>query len=146
MGNDYVDGGKGHDKIYASSGNDSVLGGDGHDTVFGGDGNDTIDGGKDHDRLFGGTGNDNITGGEGQDTFFFGGAHGDDVVTDFNLEEDTLYLGKTVSDFITFDDVKASASVATVNTVDGVMIDTGGGTVFLQGLTLDDLDLMLITI
>jgi Ca2+-binding RTX toxin-like protein len=74
------------------------------DTMTGGDGNDHFVGGEGNDTLDGGAGNDTSTGGAGADTFVFlrygtdgnpltaeaGLGDGNDVVTDFNVTDDTI--------------------------------------------------------
>lgn len=156
--NDIFDGGDGDDIAFASGGADSVLGGAGDDTLFGGEGNDTINGGAGEDEIFNGAGddlvdagldadlirsgagNDTLSGGGGTDTFFFVGDHGADVVNDFSVEEDTLNLAGTTTDFANADDVTAASSNATVGGNSGLLIDTGeGNSIFLTGLSVDDI-------
>ena len=95
LGNDFVYGTSGSNKLNGSFGNDyltayggtdTVIGEDGNDTLYGGLGNDLIDGGQGNDRLFGGAGNDRLVdidaaakseydvlnGGLGNDTFVSG--------------------------------------------------------------------------
>ncbi len=66
----------------------TILGGKRKDSLTGGAGNDYIDGGK---------GNDILTGGEGADTFFCNNNSGNDLITDFNSEEDIIKLGGNYS-------------------------------------------------
>ncbi len=138
--NDQISGGDGADKVYASGGNDKVDGGAGSDTLFGGAGNDTINGGGGNDTIWGGAGNDLLTGGSGADTFSFKSGNGDDRVTDFKVGEDILALQQTATDFKAISDVQSAATVTQVAGQSGVMIDTGGGdSVFLEGLSINDL-------
>ncbi|MEM1404425.1 MAG: hypothetical protein AAGG55_13900, partial [Pseudomonadota bacterium] len=53
---------------------------------------ETLEGGDGDDWLFGDDGNDVLIGGEGQDTFAFAPWQGNDVIMDFNPEEDLLAL------------------------------------------------------
>ena len=129
--NDTIDGGAGNDEIFAGDGDDSVLGGDGADTLFNGVGNDTVNGGAGDDTLFAGPGDDIMTGGAGADSFAFFDGSGSDVITDFDLAEDTLDLsGLTASvDLMTATD-----------SADGLVLDLGdGNSVTLNGLTTADI-------
>lgn len=104
-GNDTVEAGGGDDLIRAGGGDDEVYGGDGDDRMAGARGADTLSGGDGDDLLYGGPQDDILTGGEGADQFLFKLGHasgrpvpdaGDDVVTDFSLEEgDTLRIAGT---------------------------------------------------
>ncbi len=139
-GNDTLDGGGGSDTLFGGLGNDILQGGNGADQLFGGAGSDVIDGGAVGDSLFGGAGDDTLAGGTGADAFFFANNHGDDVVSDFSVSEDTLFLANTVTDFTDLASVQAASSEATVGGQAGLLIDTGGGnSVFLEGLTSGDL-------
>lgn len=134
--NDALFGEAGNDTIYSGAGNDSVGGGGGADDIYTGGGEDTVDGGAGDDTLWGGGGDDEFTGSDGADVFVFGEGHGDDTVTDFNVEDDTLALMYATTDFQSAADVEAASSE--VN--GGVLIDIGGGdSVFLDGLSLSDL-------
>lgn len=134
--NDVIDGGAGDDLIFGGAGNDAINGGDGADDLFSGGGNDTVSGGAGDDTLWGGGGNDVFTGGAGTDTFVFASGHGDDEVTDFDVNEDILRLTGTATDFTSLADVQAAAT----DTAGGVLIDLGGGdSVLLEDLTVADL-------
>lgn len=134
--NDLIDGGAGDDQIFASAGNDSVRGGSGDDNIFSGGGNDTVDGEAGADTLWGGGGNDRFTGGAGSDLFVFEAGHGDDTVTDFDVNEDRLQLSATTTDFTD----AQSVIDASTSTGSGVRIDLGGGdSLVLQGVSLADL-------
>lgn len=112
-GNDTIAGGTGHDLLYGGDDDDLIYGNDGMDTIYGdaGDdviygnaqddelygmtGDDQVFGGSDDDRIFGNEGDDTLTGGSGGDEFVF--VKGQDlineyvdVITDFNVEEDTI--------------------------------------------------------
>lgn len=118
-GNDTVEGGDQGDVISGNRGDDNLLGGDGADTVRGGGGNDFVSGDGGQDEVFGGRGNDTVQGGGGNDfivggrgddilagnlassvivdvnaidTFIFEGRFGDDIITDFQKNFDTIRL------------------------------------------------------
>ncbi len=107
---DYMDGGDHDDTLLGGSGNDTLLGGNGsdhlqgqsnNDRLEGGAGQDTLDGGDGDDILIPGAGRDRLTGGDGNDTFAFGnGPFGspteDDVVTDYNVADDTLWFDQNL--------------------------------------------------
>ncbi|PCI63652.1 MAG: hypothetical protein COB37_04280 [Kordiimonadales bacterium] len=156
--NDSISGGDGDDLIFASGGADSIDGGAGNDVIFGGSQDDTINGGAGNDEIFnsagddlvsggsgddtlrGNAGNDILTGDSGNDLFFFRAGDGNDHVTDFSVTDDTLELSLTTTDFTDAASVQAAASNAIIDSQSGVLIDTGGGdTVFLVGLTVNDL-------
>ncbi|WP_347312610.1 beta strand repeat-containing protein [Defluviimonas sp. SAOS-178_SWC] len=156
IGNDTINGGNQHDTIYAGAGNDVVNGGMGrdkawlgdgndrytdavqfgfnaHDEVFGMAGDDTINGGGGDDWLNGGTDDDVLTGGLGADSFVFLAGYGQDRVTDFADNVDTLVLddalwggGKTVAQVIA-----DHASVVGGDTV----FDFGGHSLTVAGVT-----------
>ena len=102
-------------------------------------GNDTIYGGGGDDTIVGGTGDDQLAGGSGGDVFQFYNNHGDDGITSFELGQDLIALGGSISSvgftksgfitngidgiFGTFDDLY---SVVTINTGQG-SIDVGIG-------------------
>jgi serralysin len=107
-GNDTLAGGDGDDEVYGRQNNDTlnggagaddVYGGDGDDVVFGGDGDDLVDGSNGVDRLDGGAGADSLNGGAGADTFVFStllGGGNVDVITGFNVADDTIELAISV--------------------------------------------------
>ena len=156
--NDHIDGGNGNDLITASGGNDSIAGGAGNDTIFGGTGNDTINGGSGADEIFnsagddivnggsgqdllrGNDGNDTLTGGNSADTFAFRAGDDDDVVTDFDVGEDSLNLVNTNTDFTNLASLQAAITETTIDGQSGLLIDTGGGdSVFLVGVSASSL-------
>ncbi|MBL4789710.1 MAG: hypothetical protein JKY60_11935 [Kordiimonadaceae bacterium] len=113
--------------------------GNGADDIYSGGGSDTVDGGAGNDTLWGGGGNDTFTGGSGADTFVFASGHGEDTVTDFNADEDILYLVNTATDFTSTADVTAAATAQN----GGLLIDLGGGdSVYLAGVSLGDVATM----
>ncbi len=144
----------GHDEIYGSNignilradfGNDEVYGRDGNDFLYGENGNDRLDGGRHNDALFGGIGNDRLngndgddilTGGEDADIFVFITDRDDndrDIVTDFEVGVDRLDLDDTIID--DFGEYRDRATQVGANTV----IDTGDGTITLEGINMLDL-------
>jgi len=97
-GDDYVSGGKGADTIDGGDGADRLFGNGGDDLLTGGEGNDTMYGGSGNDTLVGGAGNDQLTGGSGEDVFQFSAQDGgNDTITDFDLDDDSLTLDGVTS-------------------------------------------------
>lgn len=93
QGNDFINGGQGNDWLEGNAGNDTLLGSKGRDNLNGGDGDDALLGGKGHDIITGGVGNDILTGGKGQDMFVYSFVdQGNDLINDFNVQEDLLDL------------------------------------------------------
>ena len=139
-GNDTLDGGNGADTLEGESGADLITGGSGSDTLDGGNGadileggggRDQIEGGNGKDILSGGAGDDVLIGGAGADTFVFVGNGGDDVVDDFELGVDVLQID--TSRVSSFSDLELQ------QTIQGVEIDYGSGTIVLQGVSLSSL-------
>ncbi len=132
--NDTLKGGDADDYVNGYAGNDVISGGDGRDGLDGGDGNDKLSGGKGSDYLNGGAGNDTLTGGEGGDSFAFGGwgrdgfdsKSGDDVVTDFNPDEDMLDLLATGLEF---------TDLTIKQTGGDTLISWNTGSILLEGVT-----------
>jgi hypothetical protein len=109
-GDDIIDGGEGDDVIFGGRGDDTAWGGDGNDNIRGNRGDDTLYGNRGDDELRGNRGDDELIGGNGEDlldggrdddiltggadgdTFLFRLFSGSDVITDFNVEEDTLHF------------------------------------------------------
>lgn len=89
-GNDTIRAGGGDDYILANEGDDSVLGNAGNDLIEASLGNDTLDGGSGNDTLRPGRGDDLMSGGSGNDMFVIGRAWGDDTISDFSINDDTL--------------------------------------------------------
>ncbi|MEP3670759.1 MAG: calcium-binding protein [Roseibium sp.] len=104
-GDDLINAGKGHDRIYGGNGDDSIsagldrdlaYGGRGDDMIYGGSGMDTLHGDTGNDSIFGGRADDILTGGDGDDSLIgqdgndtiaggagsdrIDGGHGDDVL------------------------------------------------------------------
>ncbi|RMB01429.1 hypothetical protein [Eilatimonas milleporae] len=145
-GDDSLDGGTGDDAVFAGGGNDTIDGGSGADQLFGGSGDDDISAGEGDDRLFGAGGNDILSGGTGSDAFFFAGIHGDDRISDFDLVEDALFLANVTARFTSIEELTSAISNTTLAGSSGVLIDTGGGSVFIDGLSVDDLGALNVTL
>jgi len=91
----------GNDSLVGNGGNDTLDGGAGNDTLNGGADNDLIIGGAGSDSIIGGTGNDNLTGGAGADRFVYSVGDGQDTISDFNQNDETLGDGDvTNNDFL----------------------------------------------
>ena len=133
-GDDQVGTGGGDDDVSAGRGRDTVTGGTGNDTLRGGADEDVLRGGKADDRLFGGRGTDTLTGGAGADVFVFasaqGAGHGGDVITDFTPGKDLIRL---LLDGVGFGDLVLQKQGG------DTVIDTGSGTITLNGLAPADL-------
>ncbi len=71
-----------------ATGGVDVDAGDGDDDVTGSDHGDTIDGGDGADLIGAGQGDDTITGGAGDDVFYFAGGDDDNIITDFDMDDD----------------------------------------------------------
>lgn len=106
LGNDQLFGGAGHDRIWGRRGNDLLYGGEGHDQLNGGAdqdslwgeaGNDQLCGNLGDDWLNGGLGDDILKGGRGRDTFVLAAGHGNDLIRDFQLGEDSIGLAEGLS-------------------------------------------------
>ncbi|WP_179958319.1 calcium-binding protein [Chitinimonas arctica] len=78
IGDNYLDGGDGEDKLQGAKGNDTLAGGEGLDSVRGGAGEDQLFGEGGNDLLTGEEGKDTLTGGEGSDSL--NGGDGDDTL------------------------------------------------------------------
>ena len=86
------------------NGNDSIIGGAGNDVFFGGDDDDTLIGGNGDDILFGDNEDDTLTGSSGSDAFSYnirdsGPQPGTDLITDFTLGEDAIFIDEVVGLF-----------------------------------------------
>jgi Ca2+-binding RTX toxin-like protein len=88
-GDDYVDGGKGNDRLYGETGQDTLIGNSGNDFLNGDVGNDNLTGNSGNDFLNGGVGNDNLIGGVGDDNYVIDST-GDSITEDANAGVDTV--------------------------------------------------------
>ena len=106
--------------IYAGEGNDivdltsdsfnlieiiAINGEEGDDILWGSTGIDTINGGAGDDIINGGAGSDVLTGGSGADEFQFTASSAADIITDFNITEDSIKLYYRAEDKHTYDDI-----------------------------------------
>ncbi|MEA5605368.1 calcium-binding protein, partial [Nostoc sp. UHCC 0252] len=83
--------------LFGNTGANTLSGADGNDSLFGNSGNDSLLGGAGDDSLFGGIGRDTLTGGSGQDSLYLTDTRtgGYDTITDFTVEDDTIFISKT---------------------------------------------------
>lgn len=147
-GNDILNGGKGSDTIFGDGGNDIISGGKGNDVLRGGHGQDEIFGNGGHDRLFGGkgsdeltggTGNDKSTGGKGSDLFIFSNGWGNDVITDFDANDNNEEIDLSGVGAITGWADLSNNHMSQVGA--DVVIDDGlGNTITLLNVDLGDLN------
>ncbi|MCC1493899.1 hypothetical protein [Cognatishimia sp. F0-27] len=100
-GADTLDGGAGGDRLFGGINHDLLIGGLGNDTLEGSNGIDTLEGGPGADMLFGnagpdtldgGPGNDTLNGGIARDTFIYSAGSGQDRITDFANNSDTVQI------------------------------------------------------
>ncbi|WP_282437372.1 tandem-95 repeat protein [Vibrio amylolyticus] len=124
-GDDHIYGQAGVDIMFGGAGNDVLDGGEGNDGLRGGTGDDRLIGGEGNDVLIGGEGNDILTGGEGYDTFKWTPESDgeftthEDIITDFNREEDRIDLGELITGNETMNDLLGNITV----TVEGAGSD-----------------------
>ncbi|UWQ51897.1 hypothetical protein K3720_18930 (plasmid) [Leisingera caerulea] len=130
---DRLRGGKDEDTVDGGGGKDKVFGGGGADTVYGGGNSDVLKGGGGKDLLDGGNGDDQITGGGGSDTFVFTAGHGQDTVLDFTSGTDVIDLSGLGQSANSYSDLEISSQGGSA------LIDTGEGTILLQGLQVSEL-------
>lgn len=132
-GDDQLNGGTGADFLCGGAGNDTLNGGADDDELEGRGGNDVLRGGTGDDTLNGGLGADTLDGGEGSDTFRFVDAFGQDVVRDYDPDDDRLEFseiaGVTSADDITIEAVGTS-----------VRLSVNGQSVNIIDTSVDDLD------
>lgn len=138
-GNDTLYGGGGADYLNGGRGNDLINGGINNDELIGEGGNDTLNGGDGNDRMVGGEGDDVLSGGAGSDTFIFGNTHGNDTFTDFNLQEDELFLtGALRVELLADADAFMNTYASVINGGNDAFLDFGDdGSITLTGI--DDL-------
>lgn len=127
-------GNDGSNRLEGRGGNDTIRGSDGNDTLVGGTGNDSLNGGDENDVLSGGFGNDRMKGGDGLDSFVFLTGYGQDVITDFEIGEDSLMLG--VAGFTMLADLTGIG----VQIGGDLRLDFGGGnTLLIEDVTLSEI-------
>ncbi len=125
-GNDTLAGGEDDDFIVGNDGDDVLRGDGGDDILESGNGNDSLIGGLGADTLRPGIGNDTMTGDNGADVFVIGRSWGNDSITDFNINTDTLdFQGSGLN----IEDITVSASGSNTVLSDGT-----------NALTLTDVD------
>ncbi len=97
---DDILGGVGNDSISGFGQDDLLSGENDHDRLSGGTGDDSLIGGTGNDRIFGGDGDDVLRGDSGADAFIFhtmpDASAGIDIIRDFSVVEDTIWLNDTV--------------------------------------------------
>lgn len=135
-GDDTLVGGTGNDRLFGGMGNDLLISGPGRNLLNGGPGNDTLIGGGNVDTLRGGSGNDVLTGGGGADIFVFTRDNDHNIITDFVLGRDRLFLRHDLWEGT----LEATEVVAQHGTLGGDEFvldfsDHGGTVIVLQGIT-----------
>ena len=78
--------------LYGGPGHDLIFGHGGNDRLFGGADNDQLVGGEGDDLLRGSLGHDILTGNGGSDRFIIAVGEGTDIITDFEIDFDSLVL------------------------------------------------------
>jgi Ca2+-binding RTX toxin-like protein len=101
-------------------------------TGTGNSGDNRITGSGGRDTLDGAGGNDTLTGRSGRDTFVFGDAWGQDTVTDFIVDHETLDM-RGVTGLTTF------SQLAITSEASGTRIAFAGNSILLQDVALADL-------
>ena len=84
-------GGRGDDDMFGLGGHDVVVGRSGDDVMFGDGGDDILIGGPGDDVLEAGAGVNSVKGGRGDDLFVLG-LEGYQVIEDFNIDHDQLWV------------------------------------------------------
>ncbi len=135
-GNDTLYGGPGHDLLFGGPGHDLLVSGPGRNLLHGGPGDDTLIGGGNTDTLRGGSGDDVLTGGGGADIFVFTRGNDHNIITDFELGLDRLFLSREMWE----GEADAAQVVAEHGQVSGDdfvldFADRGGTVIVLQGIT-----------
>jgi Ca2+-binding RTX toxin-like protein len=130
-GNDIIQGGDDEDVLAGGEGNDVLAGGNNSDSINGGAGNDILFGGDGEDVLRGDEDNDILTGGLRSDVFLFDGDFGDDIITDFDDNQDGVFFEGADKEDITTE-IFREGTLITVES------DITNGSVLLLGI--DDVD------
>ncbi|NVJ98219.1 MAG: hypothetical protein HWE25_08705 [Alphaproteobacteria bacterium] len=135
-GADTIQGGAGDDQLFGGLGSDALDGGDGNDVLYAGGGNDLVSGAAGDDTLGATPGDDTLEGGDGADLFTFGVDHGNDVISDFDLQQDELSFANLETPFADM----AALMAASNDTEAGVLIETGpDSSLLIVGITTDDM-------
>ncbi len=135
-GDDLLDGGNGDDTLVGGNNVDTLYGRQNNDNLSGGAGNDFLYGGDGIDRLNGGDGADLLDGGNGADTYVFAtvlGGGNIDVVTGFNVADDTMELSTAIFTGIGIGVLGANAFVIGAAALDGddrIIYDTATGALY----------------
>ena len=137
-GDDWIAGLEGDDTLYGDEGDDVLRGSGGNDELFGGSGNDSISGMGGNDTLHGGAGSDEFVFRAYGRYFLLPGQPnpGNDVISDFTDGEDHIWL-YDFPDSLSFDDLTITSDTNGV-TID--LTENFGGTIFLQGFDIGNLD------
>jgi len=130
-GNDRLEGGNQDDTLSGGAFNDNLRGDAGNDRLLGEAGNDALSGGTGDDWLDSGTGADTLTGGTNADSFIFRNGDGQDRITDFADNVDTLVFAgghwdgaMTVQSFVsTYARVAGSSVIFDLGDGDVVRVD-----------------------
>ncbi len=138
LGNNNVEGTDGPDILVGGEKSDTINGLDGDDILVGSEGNDRLDAGAGDDIIVGEEGNDILTGGEGADLFGFSPGQGHDIVTDFDVSEDTLHFsGK--NQLSSLSDVLGAAKESNAGNGGTIIAIPEGGSIFLEGISMVEL-------
>ena len=136
-----------------SSTSTTINGGAGNDTLWGSNAVDTINGGAGNDTIFSGGGADILTGGSGSDIFQFtasdNAAGGENVITDFNITEDSIKLYYRTEDRHTYDDISILNGILSWDASDeyrAVLIDMSSSIVSSDLSNIPDLSIIFVEI
>lgn len=102
----------------------------GDDELFGGNGDDVLDGSFGNDTLSGGRGSDRPTTGTGEDIILVGMGNGEDVVTDFDTDLDSIQLDGVLFNRSTVTDYNGDGTDDLV-----LSFNNGGGSLVLLGVS-----------
>ncbi len=148
---DQISGNGSDNRLEGYAGNDQLNGGDGHDYLLGHDDFDTLTGGAGDDMLDGGENDDVLTGGSGYDRFRFSNftnednptSFGQDIITDFDLNQDRLDLWD-VPHILNYDALLNASSQVGSDVVISFITNTHGvdetNSITLQNFNLADLE------
>jgi serralysin len=143
-GDDQIIGGSNRDTLVGNDGNDQLSGKASNDTLSGRNGNDFLDGGAGEDRMFGGDGSDYLRGGKGDDFicgtdrsngdsdvdyFAFDKSDGRDIVANFEVGTDKIYLEEGGTASLSYNAVNGNTTMT-----------YAGTTVIFRGVDLTTLD------
>ncbi len=137
---DSIDGGNGDDIILGNGDNDTLNGGSGGDWILGGLGDDSISGDDGDDTVTGQTDNDTLSGGSGDDVFLFWDDNGDDVIADFDVDEDIIAIWDGLSSGV---DTVAELNAFEVS--GNVIVSLGNdNTITVNNSTVEDVESKII--